>query len=88
MSGENKGLSIKGSKQNIKMSTCFIGFAVSAVIGIIVRYLQMVKFIDSKTGFYVGGEAATIILYAVLAIAIFFFCGVCSFYEDSKSILQ
>ena len=86
MSSENKGLSIKGSKQNIKISTCFIGFAVSAVIGIIVRYLQMVKFIDSKTGFYVGGEAATIILYAVLAIAILFFCGICFLSADSKKI--
>ncbi len=86
MSGENKELSIKGSKQDIKISFCLIAFIAAAVVGAVIRYMQMVKFIDSKTGFYVGGEAVKIILYAILAITILFFCAVCFLSADSKKI--
>lgn len=86
MSSENKELSIKGSKSGIKIASCLIVFVVSAIVGIGIRYLQTVKFIDSKTGFYTGGEALSVVLYAILAVAVLFFCGVCFLSADSKKI--
>lgn len=86
MSNENKELAIKGSKQNIKISCCLIGFIVSAVVGIVIRYLQTVKFIDPKTGFYTGGEGLAAVLYAVLLIAVVFFNVVCFLSSDNKKI--
>lgn len=86
MSSENKALSIKASKQNVRISFCFIGFIVAAIAGICIRYLQTVKYIDSSTGFYTGGKGVQIILYALLTIAILFFCGVCFLSADSNKI--
>lgn len=86
MSNENKELAIKGSKQGLKISRCVIVFIVSAVAGIGIRCLQMFKFIDSKTGFYTGGEIWSAALYVILAAAIISFSGICFLSADQKKI--
>lgn len=86
MSSENKKLSLKGSKVNIKIAPCLIAFAVMSVVAVTVRTIQMVKFIDPTTGFYTGGKIFSVILYAVIAVAVLYF-GVASFFSaDSKKI--
>ena len=86
MSTENKKPSIKGSKDGMKIFSAVAVFAVTAVIGIIIRGIQMAKFIDPKTGFYTGGEFLAVILYAVLIIGMLYFCAVSFFSSDNKKI--
>ena len=86
MSSENKNLSLKGSNNNLKISSCFKIFAVSAVVGVILRLVQMAKFIDPETGFYTGGSIINAIFYGVVAVAIIAFCAVTYLSADVKKI--
>ena len=86
MSSENKKLSIKGSNNNLKLDLLPKYFAVTAVIGIALRILQMAKFIDAETGFYAGGGIVNVIFYIVLAVAIIAFCAVTYLSADVKKI--
>ena len=86
MSGENKKLSIKGSKDGLKIFSAVAVFAVTAAIGIIIRGIQMAKFIDPKTGFYIGGEFLAVILYAALIIGMLYFCTVSFLSSDNKKM--
>ena len=85
MSSENK-FSIKGSNNNLKLDLLPKCFAVSAVVGIALRILQMAKFIDPETGFYAGGGIVNVIFYIVLAVAIIAFCAVTYLSADVKKI--
>lgn len=86
MTTDNKKPSLKGSKENIKLSSLVVPFAVSAVFGIVLRFIQMSKFIDPETGFYTGGDTLNIIFYAVLALALVCFCAVSFLSADCKKI--
>ncbi len=86
MNSENKKPSLKGSKDTLKISSCFIVFVITAVVGIVIRGIQTVKFIDPDTGFYTGGEFLAAILYAVLAVGVGIFCIIGFFSSDNKKI--
>ena len=86
MSSENKKLSIKGSNNSLRLDLLPKCFAVSAVVGIALRILQMAKFIDPETGFYAGGGIVNVIFYIVLAVAIIAFCAVTYLSADVKKI--
>lgn len=86
MSTENKKLSFKGSRNKLKISSCLIPFAVAVLIGSVIRSIQTFKFIDPKTGFYTGGEALAVVLYAVLAVAVIAICVVGYLSGDNKKI--
>ncbi len=86
MSSENKKPSLKGSKENIKLAPCLLVFAVAAIVGIVIRTVQTFRFIDSKTGFYTGGDALAVILYIIIAVSVFAFCAVSYLSADNKKI--
>ena len=86
MNSEKKKPSVKGSKDGIRIFSCVGIFAVAAIVGIVIRGIQTVKFIDQKTGFYTGGEALTAVLYIVLAAAILAFCIIGFLSSDNKKI--
>lgn len=86
MSGENKKSQLKGSKENIRLAPCLLIFAVAAVAGSVIRTVQTFKFIDSKTGFYTGGEALAAILYIIIAVSILAFCAVSYLSSDNRKI--
>lgn len=86
MSNDNKKPSIKGSKENIKITTCLPVFLIAFIPATVIRYIQTVKFIDSETGFMTGGALLNYALYAILAIAIGFFCATAFFSADCKKI--
>jgi hypothetical protein len=86
MSAENKKTSIKGSKDGMKIFSAVAVFALTAIIGIVIRSIQTFRFIDPKTGFYTGGEFLAVILYAAIVIAMLYFCGISFFSSDNKKI--
>ena len=86
MSAENNKPSIKGSKENIKLAPTLAVFAAAAVAGIVIRYIQMLKFIDPKTGFTTGGNAFSIVLYALIVVSSLFICVTSFLSADSKKI--
>ena len=86
MSTENNKPTIKGSKENIKLAPTLTVFAVAAVAGMVIRYIQMLKFIDPKTGFTTGGNALSIILYALIVVSSLFICVTSFLSADSKKI--
>ena len=86
MSNENKKPLLKGSKDNIKLAPCLTVFAVAAVAGVVIRYIQMLKFIDPKTGFTTGGSVLSIVLYSVIAIASLLICIMSFLSSDSSKI--
>ena len=86
MSAENNKPSIKGSKENIKLAPTLAVFAAAAVAGIVIRYIQMLKFIDPKTGFTTGGNALSIVLYALIVVSSLFICVTSFLSADSKKI--
>lgn len=86
MSSENKNSSIKGSKSGIKISSCVGVFAVVAIAGVVMRFIQMSKFIDPETGFFTGGGAFNVIFYAVIAVALIIFSAVSFLSSDVKKI--
>ena len=86
MSSENKTLSLKGSKENLKVESCLKIFVPGVVVAIILRLLQMAKFIDPETGFFTGGSVVNVIFYAVVAVALLTFCAVTYLSADIKKI--
>ena len=86
MSTENNKPSIKGSKENIKIAPTLIVFAVASIVGIVIRYIQTLKFIDPSTGFTTGGTVLSIILYALIVVASLFICITSFLSADSKKI--
>ena len=86
MSAENNKPSIKGSKENIKLAPTLAVFAAAAVAGIVIRYIQMLKFIDPKTGFTTGGNALSVVLYALIVVSSLFICVTSFLSADSKKI--
>ena len=86
MSTENNKPTIKGSKENIKLAPTLTVFAAAAVAGIVIRYIQMLKFIDPKTGFTTGGNALSVVLYALIVVSSLFICVTSFLSADSKKI--
>lgn len=58
---------------NISISKFPLVFIISSVLGIIIRTVQMLKYIDSSTGFYTGGSFLTVLLNAVLFASILYY---------------
>ena len=48
----------------------------ASIVCVVLRAIQMSKYIDAETGFYTGGEMIKVILYGVLALAALVFCAV------------
>ena len=66
-------MKIKGTSTSISLSDFPKILGVSAVVGIILRIIQMAKFIDRETGFITGGKIFNILLILLLASTILTF---------------
>ena len=72
---ENKQSKLK-EKLAVGIKPLSVLFFCASLVSIVLRTLQMTKYIDSETGFYTGGKAIAVVLYAVLGISALVFCGV------------
>ena len=79
--------SLKGSKNNLSIDLSIKIFFAAFVCGAVLRCIQMAKFIDPATGFYKGnGVVINFIFYAILTVAILFFCIRAYLSSGSKTI--
>ncbi len=62
-------MKIKESKDNISLEKLPGIFLIAAVVSVVIRTVQMFKFIDHGTGFYTGGSALTAVLYIIIGAA-------------------
>lgn len=67
-------MTIKGTSTSVSLKNIPFIFFISALVGIVLRSFQMLKFIDSETGFYTGGKFVTVILYGVIFACFLTFC--------------
>lgn len=79
-------MKIKESNDRISLKGLPVVFLIAAVISVIIRSLQMFKFIDHGTGFYTGGSVLAAILYLVLGAACLYFIVSSFLSADSKKI--
>ncbi len=69
-------MKIKNSNEKISLSTLVPVAFISIVAFSLLRSIQLARFIDSETGFFVGGDAFNIIFYVLLAAVCLVFIGV------------
>ena len=84
MADNKSKFSLKGSKENLSIAILTKVFLIAFAVGTVLRCIQMAKFIDPETGFFTGGDAFNMLLYAVLGIAVLIFCAVSFFSADCK----
>ncbi len=75
MSNDKKKLKLK-ENLNVSIKSLSVLFCCGTVASVVLRAIQMAKYIDPETGFYLGGGAVKFILYGILAVAAAVFCGV------------
>ncbi len=75
-------------KENYSVSTKKLipVFCVSAVLGIIIRLIQMIKYIDVETGFYTGGALLSWLLPIIIFVPTLFFAAVSFVSKDSVRV--
>lgn len=64
---------IKNSKDNLKLNGLIPVMYASTLLLIVLRCLQLVKFIDSDTGFLTGGYFLNAVFYGVIAVVCLYF---------------
>ena len=50
----------------------FLAVSITALAACFLRFFQLIRFTDSKTGFVIGNELITYILYGVLILSVVF----------------
>lgn len=73
-------------KMNVSIKPLIILFCCSGLVCAVLRALQMVKYIDTETGFYTGGSFVKIALYAILIVSAIVFFSIPYFSADSARI--
>ena len=67
-------MNIKNSNESLKLSYLFPVMYASTLILVILRCLQLTKFIDSETGFLTGGSVVNAFFCCIAFISCFVFC--------------
>ncbi len=73
-------------KLSVSVKPLGILFFCVAIVSIVLRAIQMAKYIDVETGFYTGGQALKFVLYAVIAVSALIFCGVSYLSRDCAGL--
>ena len=79
-------MKIKNSNNNISLSILAPVAYGSVLVLSVLRCFQMVKYIDSSTGFFIGGAWLKILLYLLIALVSVFFISVSYFSSQSKNV--
>lgn len=58
--------------KNKPMYFSFLAVSITALAACFLRFFQLIRFTDSKTGFVIGNESLTYILYGVLILSVVF----------------
>ena len=66
-------MKIKGQTTSVTLGDIYKILGISAIISVIIRCIQMGKFIDSETGFTTGGKFFSVILILVLVATVIAF---------------
>ena len=82
---KSKGLEIK-EKMNIGTKNLSMLFFCASIVAVVLRTLQMTRYIDPATGFYTGGNAVIFILYAILTASALIFCGISFLSKDCAKL--
>lgn len=62
-------MKIKNSKENIKLDKLFPVMLGATLVLVVLRCLQLAKYIDSSTGFLTGGSFVNVLFYGIIAAA-------------------
>ena len=60
-------MKIKNSKENIKLDKLFPVMLGATLVLVVLRCLQLAKYIDSSTGFLTGGSFVNVLFYGIIA---------------------
>ncbi len=66
-------MKIKNSKDNIKLAGILPVMLGATLLLIVLRCLQLARYIDSTTGFLTGGSFLNVLFYAIIALTCIFF---------------
>ena len=66
-------MKIKNSKDNIKLAGLLPVMLGATLLLIVLRCLQLTRYIDSTTGFLTGGSFLNVLFYAIIALTCIFF---------------
>lgn len=79
-------MKIKNSKDGLKLGL-MVPVALAAILLFsIIRAVQTAKFIDSETGFFIGGDGLNMIFYVLITLVCLFILAVSFFSSESKKI--
>ena len=73
-------------KMDVSLKALPLLFFCAGLVCIVLRTLQTAKYIDPATGFYTGGKAAEIALYAILLLSGLIFCVMSFFSRESAGL--
>lgn len=79
-------MKLKNSKENLRLKSLFPVMYGGALLLIILRTLQLTRFIDSETGFLTGGTFINTLLYIVIAALCIYFTVFSFLSAEGKSV--
>ncbi len=79
-------MKIKNSKDNIRLAGILPVMFGSVLILIVLRCLQLARFIDSSTGFLTGGEVLNVAFYVILAAVCIYFILLSFLSKEGRSV--
>ena len=79
-------MKLKNSKENLRLESLFPVMYGGVLSLVILRSLQMTKFIDSETGFLTGGGFVNVLLYIIIAALCVYFVAISFLSADGKKI--
>ena len=79
-------MKLKNSKESLKLKLLFPVMYGSTLLLVILRTLQLTRFIDSETGFFTGGAFVNTLLYILIAGLCIYFTAVSFLSEDGKRV--
>lgn len=80
-------MKIKNSNNSISLSKLIPIAFISIIVFSVLRSIQLAKFIDSETGFFIGGDAFNTAFYALLAVVCLVFA-IASFLSSQGAMID
>ena len=79
-------MKLKNSKESLKLKSLFPVMYGGALILIVLRCVQLTRFIESETGFFTGGMFVNVLLYGLIALFCLYFVAVSFLSSESVKI--
>lgn len=79
-------MKLKNSKEGLRLKPLFSVMYAGALVLILIRSLQLTRFIDSATGFITGGTVVNVLLYVIIAALSIYFVVVSFLSAEGRKI--